>query len=404
MDPLRLLAALLLLALAQATVLSDRTFQRRASGAQEVDSALDNDYSTTDLRAAMVITITRRAEVPQALRTIKNYEQRFNRNYHYDWIVIATRIMGNEYRDAIVNAISMDSCVRFIELKSLTALIGYPKDISRGQVRRNRKLVKLPLSHSKANLMLERHLARFFLGHFYNINSLWNDYDYYWKVPLNSQLVCDVAYDVFDHMRLKGIKFGWLLMRQDVDVMHPNLMNHVKQFYHVKRMDRNFEFLLAPESKTVTDFWKYRSCNFNSDFELVDVSFFRSEPYQRLFNYLDSFNGFYYETWTDAHIKTIAATLLLDKSELHYFDDLAVEIGSLSNCPKNADFYFSKNCVCNPTKHGKVVLGPKWGDGFQITSESTCYDIWLKNRNWALPLTHDTSENAPDVFGLFAWV
>ncbi|KAG4430375.1 hypothetical protein IFR05_014145 [Cadophora sp. M221] len=77
------------------------------------------------------------------------------------------------------------------------------------------------------------------------------------------------------------------------------------------------------------DLWNM--CHFGSTFETVDMDFFRSEAYRKLFRYLDEDGGFYYERWGDAPVHTLAAAMLL-KKEVHHFADVGYMHGSLHYC------------------------------------------------------------------------
>ncbi len=76
-----------------------------------------------------------------------------------------------------------------------------------------------------------------------------------------------------------------------------------------------------------------------SNFEIADLDFWRSEAYQKFFDYLESKGGFYYEVsepitssasllshlsqrWGDAPIHSIAAGLFANKDQLHFFRDI----------------------------------------------------------------------------------
>lgn len=336
------------------------------------------------IRGALVLHINKRQDVLQALGTIASYEQRFNRRYNYDWVIMTTRPIDTGYREAMVNGVSPGTEVRFIELRYQRPFVGYPAKIDRTKARNARKQMKLPKSRSLVNPILARHLTRFAAGNFYNLDNLWNNYDYYWKVPLDSRLQCDVTFDVFKYMQRKGIKYGWLLMEQDWQLLHPTLMSHVTSYFGLNEDDSRLLPLFP---------FGDHSCNFNPDSELVDVSFFRSQPYQDFFNYIDALNGFYYETWRESHIKTIATSLLLDSKEVHYFHNLAVETAALSNCPKNATFYADRRCSCDPTRGKQPVGDSNLEPEFTLMSESTCLQSWLKSQGLSTPSTHDDTEN-----------
>lgn len=358
-------------------------------------------------RAALIIIIQNKLEVPQLMPTIRNYQEKFNDKYQYDWVIISHRSMLKEFREDIASISGGESTVKFIDIKYLGDFLTYPEGTDRNKVKENRRNKQLPDHLRRKNTLQSRQLARFMLGHFYNLDSIWKDYDYYWKVPVGSQLGCDVSYDVFKHMRENNIKYGWLLMQNDyIDELHPSLFNHVKNYildssnnfmsdlgptlngFHFLLDDKNDNVFENPEAE-----WKLRPCSFDSSFELADVSFFKSKQYQHYFNYLDDLRGIYYETWGEPVIKTIAASLFLDKNQVKFFDDLAVAgPNARANCPVNSEFYLQNKCSCDPNDHGKEEKV----SGVLMTTElmykSECVSGWLQSLNLPAPKTFELGD------------
>jgi alpha 1,2-mannosyltransferase len=59
---------------------------------------------------------------------------------------------------------------------------------------------------------------------------------------------------------------------------------------------------------------------FVPDFEIIDLSFVRSPAYTSYFKSLDMAGGFFYERWGDAPVRSIAASMMLDRSEIWHVD------------------------------------------------------------------------------------
>lgn len=85
---------------------------------------------------------------------------------------------------------------------------------------------------------------------------------------------------------------------------------------------------------------------FVADFEIVDVSFFRSEAYQSLFRALDLAGGFFYQRWGDAPVHSIAASLLLNKQEFWHIDFAGYRHAPYQTCPYTPDP--GARCACDP--------------------------------------------------------
>lgn len=82
------------------------------------------------------------------------------------------------------------------------------------------------------------------------------------------------------------------------------------------------------------------------------MDFYRSEAYLSFFNHLDKAGGFFYERWGDAPVHSIGASLLLDKSEFHYFDNIGYLHPPIMHCPKAvgdkavAPYHGRSRCYC----------------------------------------------------------
>lgn len=348
-------------------------------------------------RAAMVIAILHRYEYLKLLSTIENYQRRFNDRYNYDWVIITYRLLPDDIRDNVASVVGTEGAVKFVELKYRAQFLDFPKDTDRKRLSKVRRQTRLPAKLRNKNTYQGRHFTRFLLGHFFNMDHLWRDYDFVWRVPVGSSLECDVDYDVFEYMISNGIKYGWLLMQEEYPHLHPSLIGDVKTYITDPKNNflekksgflNNAQFLLEdmenPERLRDSEYaWKMRQCSFFSEFELMDISFFKSKQYQHFFNYLDKQNGIYYETWREPVIKTIATCLFLDNSEVHFFDDLAVAMPSqeLANCPINSQFFTLHKCSCNPVTLAESLKG----DNLQYMYNSPCVHDWLQKSNAEIP-------------------
>jgi len=80
------------------------------------------------------------------------------------------------------------------------------------------------------------------------------------------------------------------------------------------------------------DLWNM--CHFWSNFEIADMTFFRSNAYRDLFRFLDEDGGFYYERWGDAPVHSLAAALLLPPEQVHHFSDFGYVHDGMQYCAR----------------------------------------------------------------------
>lgn len=104
-------------------------------------------------------------------------------------------------------------------------------------------------------------------------------------------------------------------------------------------------------------------CHYWSNFEIADLDFFRSAPYQALFKHLDRKGGFYEERWGDAPVHSLAVHLLLPPERLHHFSDFGYYHEPFWQCPGNA--------LGKQMRDGSTLAGGlgKWKDG-EFSEES----------------------------------
>ncbi|KAJ6606938.1 nucleotide-diphospho-sugar transferase [Mycena sp. CBHHK59/15] len=88
------------------------------------------------------------------------------------------------------------------------------------------------------------------------------------------------------------------------------------------------------------------SFSFWSNFEIADLDLWRSEPYSKFFDFLDSKGGFYYERWGDAPVHSIGAALFARKDQIHFFEDIGYRHEPFQHCPQGAA-HTRGRCECD---------------------------------------------------------
>lgn len=276
---------------------------------------------------ATLLMLVRNWELPEALKSMRSLEDRFNRKYHYDWVFMndvpfteqfieATTAMasGNAYHVLIPsedwdcpNHINHDLFEKRIDIMSSSGIL---------------------YGQSKSY----RNMCRFNSGYFFRQEILLN-YDYYFRVEPNVEYFCDFPYDPFKLLRQNGKKYGFVISLREYEQTIPTLWESVEEYINLDDgatidMTQNaYDFIVGDDivgndkSVYVTTH-DYNLCHFWSNFEIGDLNFFRSDAYLKFFNHLDSKGGFYYERWGDAPVHSIAASLLLNKDEIIHFAEV----------------------------------------------------------------------------------
>lgn len=163
------------------------------------------------------------------------------------------------------------------------------------------------------------------------------------------KFMCDVDYDPFKVMVEKKLKYGFAISLHEYENTIPNLWETTKQF-----MEKYPQHIVpANDSESLMN-WvtndggnTYNLCHFWSNFEIASLDFLRSEAYIDYFNHLDKTGGFFYERWGDAPVHSIAAALMLKKSEVHFFYDMGYFHNPFQNCPSEPGWLAAEKCSCD---------------------------------------------------------
>ncbi|KAI8867155.1 glycosyl transferase [Ramicandelaber brevisporus] len=293
---------------------------------------------TKRLRAAFVV-LCRNSDLNGILSSMRQYEDRFNRNFNYPWVFLNDEPFTDEFKRKTSAVVSGGAKYAQIPAEHWDVPSWIDKD------KMNAGMKKMEEDHVMYGGSLSyRKMCRFNSGFFYRQEVL-KDYDYYWRVEPDVNFFCDVNYDPFLFMQTNGIKYGYTLAVSEFMATIPTLWPTVKEFR------KKYPELLSPYTSTE---WlsddngdTYNSCHFWSNFELGDLRFFRGEGYSKYFEYLDATGGFFYERWGDAPVHAIAvAGLFLTKEEVHWFTDMGYEHPGAQVCIRQPDKY-AGSCSCN---------------------------------------------------------
>lgn len=309
----------------------------------EVDNTVKDN---APIKAAFVIH-TRNSELKRVMDAMFTIEERFNKAHNYDWVFITTMSHSASFQRSVSRLASGN--VSFHRI-SRSKYLSYPNGVTRGEVARNRRILRLQLSDSQVKTDNQRHLNRFWAREIFNVDFL-QDYDYYMKVNLDTFLYCDFTVDPFEYMKKMEKTFMFTFAVRHPPVAFPTLWSSVMDYKEDNPGDVDPDNLLYFVSDDNSE--GFNGCHFMSSLEVGDLNFFRGEKYQRLAKFLDERNGLYYEGWDESTIRTIGVTLLQSREKIQFMNNLGVSDKSLKHlalnqCPKNIDIRLQSRCTCDP--------------------------------------------------------
>ena len=289
---------------------------------------------------ATFVTLARNSDVWEIARSIRQVEDRFNRRYNYDWVFLNDADFDDTFKSVTTALTSGHAKYGKIG----TEHWGFPDFIDQDKAQK----VREDMHERKiiyGDSVSYRHMCRYESGFFFR-HPLMLDYEWYWRVEPSIELFCDISYDPFKYMVDHKKKYSFVLSLYEYVETIPTLWDSAKGFMrkhpeHIAK-DNGMEFLSDDGGET------YNHCHFWSNFEIGHLEWLRSDAYIDYFNHLDRDGGFFYERWGDAPVHSIAAGLMLQKDEIHFFDDIAYYHVPFTHCPTSEKTRIENKCHCNP--------------------------------------------------------
>ncbi|ADM11400.1 KTR mannosyltransferase [Encephalitozoon intestinalis ATCC 50506] len=285
---------------------------------------------------AVILILCRNSDKNGITETIKNFEEVFNRNFGYPYVFLNDEEFTEDFKKAIKDVTS--NSVEFGRLEpeewEIPKWIDMEKAKEEMKKMEDRKIIY-------GGSLSYRKMCRFFSGFFYR-NKLVQKYDYYWRIEPDVKFLCQIEYDPFTYLRENNKQYGFVISLVEFMETIPSLFGEVIKFAThnlnlIKKANGN-RFILNKDGS-------YNGCHFWSNFEIANFGFFRNETYQKYFDWLDKAGGFFYERWGDAPVHSIAASLFLDKDQIHFFSDIGYEHPPFQHCPREASM--RSKCKCS---------------------------------------------------------
>ncbi|KUJ06984.1 glycosyl transferase [Mollisia scopiformis] len=289
---------------------------------------------------ATFVTLARNSDIWEIARSIRQVEDRFNRKYHYDWVFLNDKPFDATFKKVTTSLVSGTTHYGEIPKEHWS----FPEHIDQDKARKVREdMAQRKIIYGDS--VSYRHMCRFESGFFFR-QPLMQNYEWYWRVEPSIELFCDIDYDVFKFMSDNKKKYSFVLSLYEYVETIPTLWDSTKKFMkahpeHIAE-GNSMGFLSDDGGDT------YNHCHMWSNFEVGNLNWLRSQAYIDYFESLDQDGGFFYERWGDAPVHSIAASLLLKKEEIHFFNDIAYYHVPFTHCPTGEKTRLDLKCHCNP--------------------------------------------------------
>ncbi|KXN72200.1 glycosyltransferase family 15 protein [Conidiobolus coronatus NRRL 28638] len=299
-------------------------------------SELQKQQNNGKVNAAFVVLV-RNKELNDWLNSMRELEDRFNRNYNYPYVFLNEQNFTIEFKESVKAHTKAE--VKFGTIPQEHWSI--PNWIDKQKAKDTWKNAGYIYGDSESY----RHMCRFESGFFFR-HPLLAEYDYYWRVEPDVHFTCDINYDPFKFMVDNDKVYGFTITYRENMATIPTLWKTVTEYMKKEEVAKTIPKYNAIKFLREKEGDDYNSCHFWSNFEIGNLNVFRSKLYLDFFDHLDKSGGFFYERWGDAPVHSIFVSIFLPKSQLHFFKDIGYKHADDQHCPEGLD-YLKNNCHCD---------------------------------------------------------
>jgi alpha 1,2-mannosyltransferase len=299
--------------------------------------------ATNERVNATFVTLARNSDMWEIAKSIRTVEDRFNRNYNYDWVFLNDNEFDDDFKKLTTALVSGTTHYGRIPKDHWS----YPDWIDQDKAKEAREEMdrkKIIYGGSESY----RHMCRYESGFFFR-HPLMMNYEYYWRVEPSIELFCDIGTDPFRFMKENDKKYSFVISLYEYYETIPTLWDSVKKFMknHPEHIPKGnaMDFISEDGGES------YNKCHFWSNFEIGSLEWLRSKEYIDYFSSLDQDGGFFYERWGDAPVHSIAAAIMLKKEQIHFFNEIAYFHVPFTHCPADEQTRLDLRCHCKPEEN-----------------------------------------------------
>ena len=173
---------------------------------------------------ATFVTLARNSDLWDIADSIRNVEDRFNRNYHYDWVFLNDKEFDDNFIKVTTALVSGTTHYGTIPKEHWS----FPDFIDQDKA----KKVREDMAERKiiyGDSVSYRHMCRFESGFFFR-QPLMQNYEWYWRVEPSIKLYCDISFDPFRVMAENKKKYSFVISLYEYAETIPTIWDSAKKF------------------------------------------------------------------------------------------------------------------------------------------------------------------------------
>lgn len=172
---------------------------------------------------ASLVVLARNSEVLDVVKSMKSMERHFNQWYNYPWVFLNDEPFDDTFKETVAKYTTSE-----IEFGTIPAS---EWDFNEG----DKNLIAESIESQGdrrilyGNLESYHKMCRFYSMSFYK-HELVKKREWYWRVEPDVEFYCDLTYDPFVEMELRGKKYGFTVMIGELYYTVPGLFRETKAF------------------------------------------------------------------------------------------------------------------------------------------------------------------------------
>ena len=284
----------------------------RGTDSKSLTAVAAASLSPPKKRLALVV-LCRETDTKELIPSIRSFDLAYSlKLYPRDLIVFSDKAWSTSAQNDVSAATLMKVIYVVLDSENEWAT---PSSINR-----TRFDAVLSGSNFYGNTESYRHMCRFFAGPIF-LNKALAEYDFAWRMDSHVRYLCDLQTpDPIERMMSTGAVYGYVLRMTEHLHTVPTLWKTMVTYAENNGLVENLKQWGVQPGQTMP-----KVCHYWNNFEITRLDFFRSDAYQKLFNFLDASGGFFYERWGDAPVRTFALMLLSDPKKVLQFEDVAYQ-------------------------------------------------------------------------------
>lgn len=194
-----------------------------ARPAESMSPSTPSQETPTKMNATFV-TLARNSDLWDISDSIRQVEDRFNRNHHYDWVFLNDKPFDETFIKVTTALVSGKTKYGLIPKEHWS----FPDFIDQDKAREVREdMAERKIIYGDS--ISYRHMCRFESGFFFR-QDLMLEYEWYWRVEPSIKLFCDISFDPFKFMAENKKKYSFVLSLYEYAETIPTIWNSTKKF------------------------------------------------------------------------------------------------------------------------------------------------------------------------------